>query len=240
MGGDATKVLNSALALQPNMVQSLDVNGFTLGTSANVNAAGQTYYWTALKAGAELKLGSYVGNGVDNRSITGVGFQPVWVLTMGDGNDSWFRPATLAGDASYRIVGTGSLTNRIQALEPDGFQVGSNLDVNGSGITYHYVAWNTSANVTQSSYTGNSADSRSITGVGFQPLMAWVKRNASDQGTWRPSSVSGDLSLLWDGIAAASDHVQALEADGFQVGTNARVNLSANIYHYLALKDGGP
>ena len=137
MTGDAAKNVSSAGALAANLVQSLDTDGFTVGSSQDVNWSGYTYYWVAMKAGSDLSVGAYVGNGIDNRSITGVGFQPVWVITMGNGDQSVFRPASVSGDSSYLMTGTGQVTNRIQALQADGFQVGSNINVNESGTTFH-------------------------------------------------------------------------------------------------------
>ncbi len=239
MGGDASKVIGDTGNLVSGLVESINSDGFTLGTDARVNATGNSYYWVAMRAGSDMKVGSYVGNGVDNRSITGVGFQPVWVVTLGAGNDSVFRPGPLAGDASFTMTGTGSAANQIQALQADGFQVGSAAVVNASGTTYHYIAWAASTHVVTASYTGNSVDNRSITGVGFQPLVAWVKRSATSVGVWRPASLSGDATLFWAATAANSDRIQALQADGFQVGTNAQVNTSLGTYYYLALRDGG-
>jgi phage protein U len=238
MVGDAAKILGTSTALQPNQIQSFIADGFTVGTENQVNRSNETYYWVAMRAGSNLSVGSYVGNGSDNRSITGVGFQPVWVITLGDGEDSAFRPASLSGDNSCLITGTGNVSNRIQALEAGGFQIGSNSDVNKSGTTYHYIAWAASPQVSQGSYTGNGLDNRSITGVGFQPQMVWVKRDDAQASTWRPASALGDTSLYWSATAAAADRIQALQADGFQVGTNAQVNTNAMVYYYLALRDG--
>jgi hypothetical protein len=235
--GDASKVLAELTALQPDLVQSLDGDGFTIGADARVNRAGSTYYWVAMKAGSDLAVGSYQGNGADNRSISGLGFQPVWVLTFADGKDSYFRPAALLGDASYKIAGYGSVTNRIQALQVGGFQIGSSADVNQLGQTYHYVAWKASPQVSQSTYLGNGIDNRSITGLGLAPAFVWVKRLDTNQGTWRPSSVSGDLSLNFDAQSPGNNRIQALEPDGFQVGTSAQVNTTGATYFYLALRD---
>ena len=141
MAGDATKIAGDLGALQPNLVQSLESDGFTVGTDARVNASGTTYYWVAMKAGSDLTVGSYTGNGTNNRPITGVGFQPDWLVTLGDGGNSVFRPGTLAGNASYRLTGFSTVGNRIQALQPDGFQIGSDVDVNQNGTTFHYIAW---------------------------------------------------------------------------------------------------
>ena len=111
MVGDASKVLSEVTALQPDLVQSLDADGFTVGTDARVNGAGVTYYWTVMKAGSDLAVGSYVGNGADNRSLSGLGFQPVWVLTFADSKDSLFRPSDLVGDASYKAAGYTTVAN---------------------------------------------------------------------------------------------------------------------------------
>jgi hypothetical protein len=213
MAGDASKVLTLATALQPDLVQSLDADGFTIGADNKVNNSGQTMYWVAMKAGEELSLGTYVGDGADNRSISGAGFQPELVATFGDGNDSFFRPATLSGDASFRFPGLSQFADRIQMLESDGFQIGTNQEVNQLGVTYHYVAWNTSANVVQSTYLGDGIDGHAITGVGFQPAFVWTKRDSGNQAVWRPASATGDLAFNWDTSAGNANRIQALQAE---------------------------
>jgi len=237
MSGDASKLIGLTNALQPDRVQSLDPGGFTIGADAQVNASGQTFYWVAMKAGTDLVVGSYTGDSLDNRSITGAGFQPDWAITLGDGEDSWFRPGTLAGDASYGMDGSGTYANRIQALEADGFQIGSNVNVNKVSTTYHYIAFREGAAVKQSSYAGDGLDSRSITGAGFQPQVVWVKRSTTNQSAWRPAGIAGDLSLYWSATADAANRIQALEADGFQVGSADQVNNSSGTFYYLALRD---
>ncbi|MGH7484096.1 MAG: DUF7483 domain-containing protein, partial [bacterium] len=237
MIGDASKDPNLGAALAPDYIQSLDADGFTVGTSNKVNNSGKTIYWVAMKAGDELHLGTYVGDGTDNRSITGFGFQPAFVLTMADGNESVFRPASVAGDSSFRVAGSSSLANRIQAILADGFQVGSDQDVNLAGTAYHYVLWKASANITQSSYVGDGVDGRSVTGVGFQPAFVWIKESIGSSSAFRPASASGDLSFNWGNSAGATNKIKALQPDGFQVGTNAQVNSSSSTYNYTAFKD---
>jgi hypothetical protein len=238
MTGDASKTLNSNGGLAADLIQSLDPGGFTLGQSNDVNRSGETYHWAAMQAGAELALGTYLGDGADNRSIGGLGFQPRWVATLGDGNDSMFRPGSAAVDVSYAFSGTGGLANRIQQMEPAGFQVGSNRDVNQLGATYHYLAWRGGGNVSQSTYAGDGNDNRSITTVGWRPTLVWVKEDTASQSVWRPDGVSGDLSLFFAATAASNNRIQALEPLGFQVGSNNQINRSGRTYHYLALRDG--
>ncbi|MFQ6027014.1 MAG: hypothetical protein ACE5Q6_05930 [Dehalococcoidia bacterium] len=240
MVGDAAKTLNSTGNLVPDLVQSLDFNGFTVGSEVNVNKDGEIFHWAALKAGEELELGTYMGDDTDDRSIVGVSFQPDWVATFGDGNDSIFRTRSVSGDVSFAFTGNSDLSDRIQGLQSRGFQVGSNPDVNELGVTYHYLAWNSSVNVSLSSYDGDGKDDRSIAGTGFTPQLVWIKREDNSRATWRPASVSGDLSLQYGNSAAGSDLIQSFESNGFQVGSSDPVNKKNRTYHYLALRDGGP
>lgn len=46
-----------------------------------------------------------------------------------------------ARDTSMNFQGDGSETNHIQAMESDGFQVGSATEVNELTTTYHWVAF---------------------------------------------------------------------------------------------------
>lgn len=240
MLGDAAKTLTSTGTLDTDLIQSLDSSGFVIGSDVNVNKDGEVFHWAALKAGDELVLGTYLGDGNDDRSITGIGFKPEWVATIGDGDDSIFRPGSVVGDASFAFSANQDLTNRIQAMQLTGFQVGSNSDVNSLGITYHYLAWNSSVNVSQASYDGDGNDDRSIGGAGFAPQLVWIKRGDNSPALWRTSSVGGDLSLEFGNSVAGDDLIQAIEIDGFQIGGSDPVNKKNRTYHYLALRDGGP
>ena len=93
-------------------------------------------------------------------------------------------------------------------------------------------------NVTQASYVGNGADNRSITGVGFQPESMWVKRDDSHKALWKPESLAGAVSIRWGTQSAEADRIQALEADGFQIGAHQNVNKDGQTYHYIAFRDG--
>src|SRR3972149_4945205 len=89
-----------------------------------------------------MKAGSYTGNATDNRDITGVGFQPKYGLIKSDGKQGpVHRPAALAGDSTLRFTGTPNSSNAIQALQSDGFQVGTDATVNGGGVTYFWMAF---------------------------------------------------------------------------------------------------
>ena len=60
----------------------MSADGFQVGTASNVNTANVVYYYLAFKnASDSFQSGTYTGNNTDNRSVTGVGFKPDFVLT---------------------------------------------------------------------------------------------------------------------------------------------------------------
>jgi hypothetical protein len=88
-------------------------------------------------------------------------------------------------------------------------------------------------------YQGNSTDNQSITGGTFQLLMVWLKRAGAQGGVWRPASIVGDHALYCDATAFTTLRIEALQADGFQVGTNATANDNGSAYYCPAPRHGG-
>ncbi len=234
MSGDASKIAGSNALLSSDLVQSLSSDGVQVGTLPQVNASGVTYWWVAMKAGANLAVGTYTGNGADNRNITGVGFQPDWVVSMGDGQADMFRPGPLTGDKSYAITGTGSQANRLQALLVDGFQLGSHNNVNQSGRAYHWFALDATAQVAVSSYTGNNTDNRAIA-AGISPAVVWVKRETARAAVWRTNRLTTDRSLYFSATNPNADRIQSFAGTNFVIGRNASVNANGQTYYYLVL-----
>lgn len=235
MGAGLSKRITDNTALQGDMIQSLLVNGFQVGTAAHVNQSGLLYHWVAMKVGTNVQIGTYTGNGADNRNITGAGFQPEWALVMGDGAADSFRPFALAGDNTFDIIGTNAVANYIQSATADGFQVGSDNNVNQSGRAYYWIAWNVGTKVAAGSYTGNGADNRNLNTWGITPTYVWIKRANSRQGPWRSSSVVGDRTQYWGATSSAANRVQSLIAGGVQLGNDAEVNENTQTYYYLGL-----
>ena len=241
MTGDNAKALTGATALAANLVQSLTATGFTIGTDAKVNTNGTIYHWTAYKAGAgALKVGSYTGNGGASQAVTGAGFSPEYAAVLGAN----------AQRASQRFTGmtrgfqfdadTGT-TTRVTSLDADGFSVGNSAEVNTNAIVYHYIAFNdVGGAIDVGSYSGTGGDNRNITGVGFQPdnLMVRAGDTATARlGNARPAALAGDNSLRFSNLGKVTNNVQALQSDGFQVGTDGAVNANSATYHYIAFKN---
>ena len=126
----------------------------------------------------------WTGNGTDDRSITGVGFKPDWV---------WYKERSNVGDHTVHDIVRGagerlftadtsaeSLdANSLQAFESDGFQIGTNSDVNGNTETY--VGWSWLGGGTASSNTDGSITSSvsANTTAGFS-IVSWVGTEVAD------------------------------------------------------------
>jgi hypothetical protein len=239
MAGDSTAYFENAVPNDTGLITSLDTDGFSLGTNANVNTANVRYTWVAFydSGGGAFKVGSYTGDGTDNRNITVEGFQPslVWLKGNSASYGVW-NSSAMGGDRSQYFSATAPASNLIQALQPDGFQIGTG--VNAAPYTYFYVAFSSeAANMAVGSYEGNGTDDRSITGVGFKPDFMFLKHSSAiNAAVLRNDQNYGDESQLFTATANATNQVQALENDSFQVGTNSRVNSLEAVYYYAAFK----
>jgi len=228
MTGDSTKPLAGASALTPNLITSLDADGFTLGTAGAVNSSGVVYHWIVFPAATgALVTGSYIGNGAASQGIAGLGFSPAYAIVMSaSSHRAVQRSQTMT--TSFQFDLDGGAANRITALQADGFTAGNSSEVNASGVTYYSVAWKAVAGKTNAaSYLGNSTDNRTITGAGFQPEYVIVRKGGSGQENVHKSASTGnatDISMDFDASSNDSNEIQALAADGFQVGTDDDVN----------------
>lgn len=239
MSGDSTAYFSNPAANIANAIQSLDADGFTVGTSSSVNSDTFVYDWQAFKddGAGDFKVGSYVGNGGDDRNITGLGFQPDIVCIKVDNvaQEAYFRTSSNSGDQSMRFTANGDGVDSIQAFLADGFQVGTFQNANG--LTYHWFAFKAVAGfIAVGSYNGDTTDNRNITGIGFQPDLVWVKSAGMARCAVHPSTLAGDSTQFYTANSVAADWIQALQADGFQVGTQLDANGVA--HRYVAWKVG--
>ncbi len=155
-------------------VTSLDADGFTLGTSTTANSSGVTYHYIALKTIAgQFNVGSFTGNGTDNRALTGVGFRPEFLLVKGAPSttvEAVFKTASSdsAVDTTLSVINIANFSNGLQALGSDGFTVGTDNKVNTNTFTYYWVA-----------FVRNN-----VTAVGLESFGA-TRYNAGTQLQWK-------------------------------------------------------
>ena len=167
-------------------------------------------YTTINKSTDYFNTKLWSGNGNDNTSITGVGFQPdlSWVKARDKVENGLFTDAVRGGNKQiYSNLSSAETSdgNKLKSFNADGFTIGTSDVVNNS--ISNYVAWNwlgangtaantdgdiastVSANTTSGfsivSYTGNATAGATIGhGLGSVPKFAIFKRRNSS-GNWQ-------------------------------------------------------
>lgn len=154
-------------------IDSLGTDQFTVGSF--LNALNVVYHYVAFKpVSGKMGVGLYLGTGQDNRQITGIGFQPIYLIIKA--NTSYGtaqRPSSLSGDNYLAFDHTYGLTNGIQALLTDGFEVGTAVMVNEPLKLCHYIGFG-------STYTALKFASLNATGQGDQVLVEWETETEVD------------------------------------------------------------
>ena len=166
-------------------------------------------YTTINKSTDYFNTVTWTGDNGTSRSITGVGHQPDWTWIKHRNGSSGHHVYDSARGVEKRIrtdtnAAQTDVTNGLTAFGTDGFTVGNNSAVNGSGNTF--VAWNWKANGAGSAntagtinstvsvnttagfsivkWTGNGVAGASIGhGLGVVPKLIIVKR-LNDTANW--------------------------------------------------------
>jgi len=83
-------------------------------------------------------------------------------------------------------------------------------------------------------YTGNGSSNRSITGLGFQPDLVWIKSRSFGRNHYWYDTTRGAnkqiLSNATDAEATITGRLTAFNTDGFTLGSSSEVNNSGETY----------
>jgi hypothetical protein len=246
----------TATANDTNTMITLDDDGFTLSSAANVNTLNSNTQWMwvafggsdCINADSTFCVGAYTGNGTTTSGATG--FQPNLVVIKASTNKTamWKNSAMPAGDSAY-FINTNNGTNGtfITTFNATGFSVGNSADINSLNVINYFFAFKeVDGYLDVGSYTGNATDNRDITsadnantaGLTFQPDFVWVK-NSNGAGVYNAISnmteSNGDFSQYFANITSDINYIQSLlPAGGFQVGSIAVTNGNTNTMYYVA------
>lgn len=240
-------LINAIRDTTGNFIKTFGSSGFDVGVTDN--AASGVYTYIAFKNTANtFAEGTYAGNAADYRNITGVGFQPDIVMVKNATNATanstspvMSNPASY-GDNATVLSATANAANYIQNVQSDGFQVGTNVFVNGTGDTYYWVSFkgvppplaSGTFKMKTGTYTGNGTG-QSISGLGFTPDLVIIKDNSTNYQVFRTSLMKGDTTAyLSNAVANFAIGITAMDIDGFTLGASTIVNTSANTYHWQA------
>ena len=109
----------------------------------------------------------YTGNDTDNRTVSGVGFQPdfLWIKARADAYQNYLQDVVRGSTKVLFSDSSSAEDTRVSAVKSfasDGFVLGQEAQVNGNNNTY--VSWNWKAGTSVSGNTGGSGTSKSYSG----------------------------------------------------------------------------
>ena len=116
-----------------------------VGDSGGSNASGGNYIaYCFHSVSGYSKIGSYTGNG-GTQSITGLGFQPDFVLLKETTAAESWRLFDSARTATKRLFpdlnnAESTASDSLTAFDSNGFSLGSSAGINQNGETYIYMA----------------------------------------------------------------------------------------------------
>jgi hypothetical protein len=197
-------------------------------------------------------FGSYVGNGSTSGNVVVTGFEPAFLMIKGtDQVSDWImldnkRDTTNPNNArldanSSDVEFTGE--NLVNFLE-NGFElVTASASKNGNGKKFIYMAFAADPTTIEPSledsfntvlYNGNGG-TQSVTGVGFEPSMVWIKSRSISYNHTVYDSVRGVNRLVLPNltnaeIVSSGTALTSFDNDGFTIGLDAGINQSGNNY----------
>jgi hypothetical protein len=145
LAGDNTVLFYDGFISYANLVQSLDVNGVTLGTNTYVNTSGKTYHWLAIKDITNYVMSStFTGNDADNRDITTPGFSGNWMFIQNIGGGTSGNLTTALGSSGVSINSWDiDMSTELDGWVTGGFRVSGGggwlLNKASQSILYWYI-----------------------------------------------------------------------------------------------------
>ncbi len=246
MMGDATTATSGATSDFALAITSLDADGFSIGTDGTVNTSAVGYHWQAfgsafspiLSSGAsDFAVGTYTGNGVDDRNIDDLPFTPDLVYIKRSGaTGGVFRTSQESGDNSLQFTSAAEAANLIQGFGTNSFQIGNSTTVNSANGTFRWVAFKAGTNMKVGSYAGNAVLDREITDPAMSSNLIWIKQTSVQPAVSRPSTLSGDNTQQFGTTANTAGLIKSITSSGFTTGNSSIVNGNGSNYKYVAWK----
>ncbi len=244
---------NDDLISDSNTITSFNSDGFTLGSDADVNQLGQTFYaWTFRQA---------------------PNFFEIATISHTNGADSThtFSTLTTASMIMCKRVGTGAAPPNGQVLSSEFASDALSLDLTDTNLvadqneyerngtdgvrllsalrTADYVTycWDTALDIIDiGTYTGDGTTTGNDIDIGFDLQYIMIKAYSGTSAAWEildttrgiGSSVGDDARLEWNGTGGLSTNREMLDliTDGFTPTETSRTNANSAGYFYMAIK----
>ena len=226
-------------------------------------------YTTINKSTAHFNTKLYTGNGSQDpgQSITGVGFQPDMAWIKGRSSTDWHDITDAVRGATKSLFtntnnAEATSTTALKSFLSDGYNLGSNSQVNGNGTTYvgwnwkangsstvtnndgattSYISHNSTAQFSIIKYTGTGSNTNIGHGLNGTPDCFITKaRTASDWHLWNNSFTANQRIKInsTGGVSTNTSIFPSLpDATRIYFGTGGDVNQSGIEYICYAWKN---
>ena len=214
--------------------------------SGTSNSNGSITTTTYANTAAGQSMFTYTGTGANGTIGHGLDSTPEFVVIKTRSHVSdW--PVYHSGltNASYRILfnsdaAQNTTNNPWNSTAPNSttISIGNSGNTIQSGRTFWGWAMHSVAGYSKfGTYTG-AGSSQSITGLGFQPDMVWIKsRGATDNWAAFDSTIGGSKVIYINSHGAEESFTFSFDSDGFTVpSTSGMTNGSGLVYIYCAWK----
>jgi uncharacterized repeat protein (TIGR01451 family) len=188
-------------------------------------------------AAAFVQTGVYTGTGNPALSVTGLGFRPDLVIVKSAESKSAFAVTSSmpAGNSKNTAKGVSLQTNRIVSLDPDGFTVGDNVDINKAGTQFYWVAMQALDGVLEvGEYTGTGIDAQPVPLANMTPEAVLVLPAHDELPVLRQADMYPWTAYALDNSGAAYSSIVGFGPNRFEVSPNRSTNEAGRTYYYVA------
>lgn len=235
MGADSTAFMGLGAANSADIIKSITSTGFTIGTDANVNTAGVTYYWTAIKSAgpSDMVVSSYVGNGTAQDIITPFTPVLVWIKRPSTTNLCNWKVTDMPSNEAQFFNSTATTTTAITSLNSNGFSVGTNTASNTNTVTYYYAAFSASLQkIITGTYEGTGV-ARTLSILDrFNPAF-FVVKTGGQVAYQKSNTMPAVQSVSFQASALVGGRMTGFSTGSVTLGTIAQANSNGSTYYYF-------
>ena len=224
-----------ANSFKTGFLTSLESDGFTVGSNANVS--GTSYYYTVWSdSDGSVTTGTFTGNTTSQN--VALGYQPtmVWLFS-----DAVLSPDYLKWTHSSRTTGTYRFSHgdagwgeySFNGFSPIGFTVhGSSTGGSGilNGSTYHYIAFQAEIGVASVGY--GSGPTKVTTTFAPDFIMTRHRTTHGNNTYIKTSDMPSTHSFIPRHETRVTDGIQNFESDGYSTGSTGQLRSQ---HYYIGL-----
>ncbi len=184
-----------------------------------------------------MRTGTYTGDGSASRSITGIGFQPDFLIIKTSEARHGVAKTSDMPDGYSKKLGDNKVleTTRIATLDSDGFTVGDHHEVNKLGDEFYWVAMKAvPGSIQVGQYVGDGSFYHAIPLSDLTPDAVLVIAAEAEFPIFRQGEMDLFKAYKLSGDGLESNSILYNDTNAFNVGSSTTVNGDGHDFYYIA------